>query len=108
MNNRVIQQVLEYQATDKVALELDRLLLRIHEIPALESYLNAVGKSGEKTELDFLDLPIQAVEAVKKLIGPTEIEVLSYEINGRQHVGFRFDLKPLAELNTEEPESVVQ
>ena len=101
MIDRIIQQLLEFQGNDTESLEMDKLLLRIFENPSLMAYLNNIGKNGEKTELDFLDLPVQAIEAVKRLIGPTEIEVLAFESEGRPHVGFRFDLRPLAKMNSE-------
>ena len=101
MIDRIIQQLLEFQGNDAESLEMDKLLLRIFENPSLMAYLNGVGKQGEKTELDFLDLPLQGVEAVKRLIGPTEIEVLTYESEGRPHVGFRFDIRPLAKMNSD-------
>jgi len=102
MNERIIQQLFEFQGTDAESLEMDKLLLRIFENPSLMSYLHGIGKNGEKTELDFLDLPVQGIEAVRRLIGPTEIETLSYELEGRPHVGFRFDLRPLAKLNSDD------
>jgi hypothetical protein len=105
MNDRIIQQLLEYQGTDTESLEMDKLLLRVFENPSLMSYLHGIGKQGEKSELDFLDLPLQGVEAVKRLIGPVEVEIFSYTVEGRPHTGFRFDLRPLAELNTDEPAS---
>jgi hypothetical protein len=101
MFEHIIQQLLEFQGNDAESLEMDKLLLRIFENPSLMAYLNGVGKQGEKTELDFLDLPQQGIEAVKRLIGPTEIEVLAFESEGRPHVGFRFDLRPLAKMNSE-------
>ena len=103
----IIQQLFEYQGTDAESMEMDKLLLRIFENPSLMSYLHGIGKNGAKTELDFLDLPVQGVEAVKRLIGPTEIEVLTYESEGRPHVGFRFDLRPLAKLNADEAASAM-
>lgn len=96
MNERVIQQQLSFKGTDNEALELDKLLLRIFENPALQSYLMGVGNNGGKTELDFMDLPHQAVDLVKRVIGPTQVDVLRYDVNGRRHVGFRFDLKSLS------------
>jgi hypothetical protein len=103
VKERVILGLFEYQGTDPECLELDKLLLRLFENPSLQSYLNGVGRNGEKTELDFLAMPLQAVEAVKRLIGPVQVEVLNYDIGGRPHVGFRFDLSPLAQLNKVDP-----
>lgn len=98
----VIDQLLEYQATDYEALEVDRLLLRIFENPSLLSYLSAVGENEGKTELDFIALPIDAIESVKKLIGPVEVEVFNYMVNNRPHTGFRFSLKQLADINRDQ------
>ena len=95
----IAQQLLEFQAPDTESLELDRLILRIFEHPSLMAYLVGLGKSkdGQKVELDFAEVPDDAVVAVTKLIGPTDVEVLRYQVNGKAHVGFRFSLKALAD-----------
>jgi hypothetical protein len=108
MNNNLIQQQLEFQGSDQESVELDKMLLRIFENPSIQSYLCNIGERDGKMEFDFLDLPHKAIDAVKRLIGPTEIEVLSYNVHSRPHIGFRFDLKPLAALSIESPSSVRQ
>lgn len=67
------------------------------------SYLIGIGKSGENTELDFLALPPQGIEAVRRLVGPVEVEVLSYKVDGQPHTGFRFDIKALVQDPAEQP-----
>ena len=95
-----VEQVASRPASkDAADVELDKLLLRLFERPALLQYLQGVGQSGRSYELDFIQLPPPAVEEVCKIIGPIDITVLQYEKDGRPHVGFRFDLHPLLSTN---------
>lgn len=96
---------MEVEASDSEALELDRLFLRLFDRPEVMSYFNKVGRNeAGQTELDFHGLTDEAIDIIKNLIGPIDLEVFEYEIQAQDHVGFRFDLKELVELNSEELE----
>jgi hypothetical protein len=97
----------EIKATDAEALEFDRLLLRLFEHPDVMSYLSKeVRLEDGKCEMDFYGLSNDAIEDVKKLIGPIPSEVYEYQVDGRDHIGFKFNLKDLADLNKEEDENL--
>jgi hypothetical protein len=84
-------------ATSHEDVELDRLLLRIFEHPALVSYLNKVGKgAGNVAELDFDLLPDSAIETLKSVVGPTKVEVFKFDAGGKPHLGIKIDLNPRA------------
>lgn len=85
----------------EVGVELDRLLLCIYENPSLLAYLQGVSRIGNVAELSFLELPAEAVEQVVRMIGPTEVKVFSYTEQGKPRTAYRFDLLPLAQLNSQ-------
>lgn len=95
-NSKTLDSLLKHAAaTPEEGVEIDRLILRMFENPALISHLNGIGKKGNLTELDFDSLPDEVIDVVKALIGPIKVEVLTYNIGGRPHVGFRFNAAEL-------------
>jgi hypothetical protein len=84
------------EKAEKLSTEIDRLLLRIANYPALCSALKRVGGKAPKTELVFSILPDEFIDRVCQLIGPVEIEKFKFVGDQQEPCsGFRFDLTPL-------------
>lgn len=72
-----------------IQVEVDRLLLRLHSAPGLLGYLQGSAFKNGHLELDFYDLPKEALTTVRQLIGPFKTDVLQYQKKGQPHVGYR-------------------
>lgn len=91
----VAQSILETDQPDDLALEFDRLMLRLFTAPQLVSCYSRCGVKDGKYELEFHDMPEDGIQAVKSLLAVPDVEVFKYQVNGNPRVGFRFDLKTL-------------
>ena len=76
---------------ERAKVYADRLILRLFNAPALIARLKNVNMDGLFVELEFVDIPDQAVVAVQNLggIDPKNSQVLRYERDGIPYVGFR-------------------
>ncbi len=87
----------------KIAVFLNRLLLRIFSVPALLTYLADVvlfqddeAKDGQcKIQLDFMQLPDEIFPQVVKLCAsPREPKLVRYIKNGSARTGVEMDVNP--------------
>lgn len=91
------------QIDKKIAVYLNRLLLRIFSVPALMTYLADVAliqddeaKDGQCTiQLDFLRLPEEVYpQVVKVCAAPRDPRLVRYVKKGSARTGVELDVKP--------------
>jgi len=88
----------------KIAVYINRLMLRLFSVPSLVTYLDDVGvirSSGENgdekvtIQLDFHKLPQEIIQQVTRLIAPPgKMKLKQYTKNDSGRLGFEFDLHP--------------
>ena len=86
-------------ADERVKVYVDRLMLRVLQVPALLSYLKQVHKfqdgANYVVELVFKRFPAQMLDTIQKLIGADRLSVFSFEKDGAQFIGCRIKLTPV-------------
>jgi hypothetical protein len=95
----------------KIAVYINRLMLRLFSVPSLITYLDDVGiirgesegggKNGEAgdekvtIQLDFHRLPQEIIQQVTRLIAPPgKMKLKQYTKKDSARLGFEFDLHP--------------
>jgi len=102
---RVIARILQEEATPnkvgkKTSVFVNRMMMRMFSVPSILQALADVGvapsveKVGKtKVQLDFQQLPVEAIPAVVNLIAaPSQMRFLKYVKNGQARNGFEFDV----------------